>query len=138
MRERLKRMLVGVVAVLGMMVPAAVASGPVMAGSLTTFGDTIDTNLFGPVDTDKDMDDPENGIMKILSLIVTVLLYGIGAAAVVGVVIAGILYLTARDNEAQVQRSKKLLFEIVLGLIAWAMLWTVLRWLIPSFTGFGD
>lgn len=73
--------------------------------------------------------------MKLLSLVVTVLLYGIGAAAVIGVVIAGILYLTARDNEAQMAKAKTRLVEVAIGLIAWALLFTLLQWLIPNFTG---
>lgn len=126
MRERAKKFAISVMVALGMLVPAmpVVASVPVMA-------DTVDTNLFGPVDTD----DKGSGIMRLLSLVVTVLLYGIGAAAVIGVVIAGILYLTARDNEAQMAKAKTRLVEVVIGLIAWALLFTLLQWLIPNFTG---
>lgn len=76
---------------------------------------------------------PDNGIEGLLLLIVKILLYGLGAAAVVGVVVAGIMYLTARDNEAQVAKAKTRLVEVVIGLVAWAMLWTVLNWLIPGF-----
>lgn len=72
-------------------------------------------------------------IQKLLILVVKILFYGLGAAAVVGVVIAGILYLTARDNEAQVTKAKTRLFEIVIGLVAWALMYTVLHFLIPGF-----
>lgn len=77
----------------------------------------------------------ENGIKQLLILIVNVLFYGLGAAAVVGVVIAGITYLTARDNEQQVAKAKRRLIEIVIGLVAWAVMWGVLNWLIPGFKG---
>lgn len=73
------------------------------------------------------------GIMGLLQLIVKILFYGLGAAAVVGVVVAGIMYLTARDNEAQVTKAKTRLLEIVIGLVAWALMWTVLHFLIPGF-----
>lgn len=69
----------------------------------------------------------------ILKWIVNFLLYGLGAVAVIGVVIAGIMYLTARDNEQQVAKAKKRLLEISIGLVAWAMLFTLLQWLIPGF-----
>lgn len=72
-------------------------------------------------------------IQSLLILIVKILFYGLGAAAVVGVVVAGILYLTARDNENQVTKAKTRLFEIVIGLVAWALMWTVLHFLIPGF-----
>ena len=134
MLGRLKKLVIAAVMAVGVLAPvtSVVVSEPVMAV------DCVDTNLFGKCDEGGGVqtDDEGGGIMRLLNLIVKVLLYGIGAAAVIGVVIAGIMYLTARDNEAQVEKSKKFLFEIVLGLLAWAMLWTVLNWLIPSFTGF--
>ncbi len=134
MQKKFKQFVTSVMVALGMLMPVmpAVVSAPVMAaGAETGFAETVQTNLFGPVDTDAD----GSGIKRLLSLIVTVLLYGIGAAAVVGVVWAGILYLTARDNEAQAAKAKTRLVEVAIGLIAWAMLFTLLQWLIPNFTG---
>lgn len=76
---------------------------------------------------------PDNfGIEDILKLILSILVYGLGAAAVLGVVIAGIQYMTARDDVAQVAKAKKRLIEIVIGLVAWALMFTVLNWLIPG------
>ena len=76
---------------------------------------------------------PSNwGIDDILRFIVNVLMYGLGAAAVIGTVIAGIQYLTARDSEQQVAAAKKRLLNVVIGLVAWAMLFTLLNWLIPG------
>lgn len=75
-----------------------------------------------------------NDIEGLLKLIVNILLYGLGAAAVVGTVIAGIMYLTARDSEQQVAKAKMRLFEISLGLLVWAMLFAALNWLIPGFS----
>ena len=72
-------------------------------------------------------------IGELLHLIANIMLYGLGAAAVIGVIIAGIMYLTAKDNEQQVAKAKKRLFDVVVGLVAWAALWTVLNWLIPDF-----
>ncbi len=125
MLGRLKKLVIAVVMAVGVLVPvtSVVVSEPVMA-------DCVQTNLFGCVEVDEE----GSGIKQLLSLIVTVLLYGIGAAAVVGVVWAGILYLTARDNEAQVAKAKTRLIEVAIGLIAWAMLFTILQWLIPNFT----
>ena len=72
-------------------------------------------------------------IGDILKLILNVLIYGMGAAATIGVIIAGIQYLTARDNEAQVAAAKRRLIEVVIGLIAWAAMYTLFRILIPNF-----
>ncbi len=72
------------------------------------------------------------GVEGILKLILNILVYGLGVAAVLGVIIAGILYMTARDSEAQVAAAKKRLYEIVIGLIAWAVMFVILNWLIPG------
>lgn len=74
-----------------------------------------------------------DGIKNLLLLITRILFYGLGAAAVIGVVVAGIMYLTARDNEQQVTKAKQRLFNVAIGLVAWALMWTVLHWLIPGF-----
>lgn len=71
----------------------------------------------------------------LLALIAKILFYGLGVAATLGVIIAGIMYLTARDNEQQVTRAKQRLFDVVIGLVAWALMWTILHWLIPGFDG---
>lgn len=73
-----------------------------------------------------------NSIDGILKLVLNILVYGVGVAAVIGVVIAGIMYLTARDSEAQVATAKKRLYEVVLGLILWVAMWSLLQWLIPG------
>lgn len=73
-------------------------------------------------------------IKGLLILILSILVYGLGAAAVIGVIWAGVLYLTARDNEQQVAKAKTRLFEVVIGVVAWAVLFSVLNWLIPNFT----
>lgn len=129
MQKKLKRFVASVMVALGMLIPVMpVVSVPVMATGVAEVT-AVQTNLFNDVPEDG------SGIMQLLNLVVKVLLYGIGAAAVIGVVWAGILYLTARDNEAQVAKAKTRLLEVSIGLIAWAMLFTILQWLIPTFTG---
>ncbi len=71
-------------------------------------------------------------VLELILLILKILVYGLGVAATIGVVIAGIQYMTARDNESQVAESKKRLFNIVIGLASWAIMWTVMNWLIPG------
>lgn len=74
----------------------------------------------------------EGGIEKILQFVLKFVVYGLGAAAVLGVTIAGVMYMTARDSEAQVAKAKKRLYEVVIGLVAWALMYAVLNWLIPG------
>ncbi len=71
-------------------------------------------------------------VEDVLKLVLNIVVYGLGAAAVIGVVVAGIMYMTARDNEAQVTKAKTRLFEVVVGLVAWALMYAVLNWLLPG------
>lgn len=76
----------------------------------------------------------ENGgnIFNILNIILTVLTYGVGIAGTLGIVISGIQYLTARDNEQQMVKAKSRLINIIIGLAAYAFMWAFLQWLIPG------
>ena len=106
--------------------------GTVIAASLITalvpvgvFADAADRNVLTGV----------NSIDDLLNLIVDILVYGLGAAATIGVVIAGILYLTARDNPQQAAKAKTRLIEIAIGLGAWAAMYALLRFLLPGYNG---
>lgn len=68
----------------------------------------------------------------LLMLVLNVLVYGLGVAAVLGTIIAGVLYMTARDSEQQVMVAKRRLYEIIVGLVAWALMYGLLNWLIPG------
>lgn len=88
----------------------------------------VETNLFGCVD-------PENGIMFILRIVYTVLTFGVIIAGTVGIVIAGIQYSTAKDNEQQMAKAKMRIVQIVIGMAIWAFLFVLLRFILPGFTG---
>lgn len=77
-------------------------------------------------------DNKGGGIFGILLIVLNVLTFGIGIAGTLGIVIAGVMYLTARDNEAQMVKAKNMLLNVVIGLVAYALLWAFLQWLIPG------
>ena len=86
-------------------------------------------------------DCPKTAILKITSGcndgsamfdILGMVLSGVGAAAIIGVLITGYQYITARDNSAQVMKAKNRLFQIVIGLVVWVMIWGILQFLLPG------
>lgn len=139
MRRILTKVMMALLAVssaTGMMIPAtdvaALDSAEVIA---------VKTNIFGEVDTGDgsggtDVEAAKEAIMHILKIIVSVLIYGLGVVAVAGVVVCGVLYMTARDNEAQVAMAKRRLLDVVIGLIAWALMFALLNWLLPGGVNF--
>ena len=88
----------------------------------------VDTSLFGCVDGSDG-----NGIFFVLNIILTVMTFGVGILGTLGIVIAGIQYASAKDNEQQMAKAKTRIFQIVIGMAIWATLFVALRWLIPGF-----
>ena len=75
----------------------------------------------------------ENGIFCILNLVVNIMTIGIGVLGVLGITIVGIQYLTAGGNEEQTRKAKRRMYEIVIGLVAYVLVYALLYWLIPNF-----
>ena len=93
-------------------------------------GNTVQTTFFGEV-TD---DGKGCGVFMILNVVIEVLSIGVGILGVVGIMVTGIQYLTAKDSEEQVRKAKRRLFEIIIGLVAYAVLYAALQWLLPGGT----
>ena len=80
-----------------------------------------------------DAPDGKEGIEAVLRTTVDIMTAGIAVLAVIGIVISGIQYLTASGNEEQLKKSKRRIFEIVIGLVAYVLIYALLRWLLPTF-----
>ena len=64
----------------------------------------------------------ENSVTNIIKAVIAIMSGGIGVLAILGLVICGFIWMTARDNEAQVTMAKKRMLDIVIGLGIWALL----------------
>lgn len=73
------------------------------------------------------------GIKCVISLVIDIFSVGIGVLGVLGITIVGIQYLTSGGNEAQMTKAKRRLFEIVIGLVAYVLIYAFLKWISPSF-----
>ena len=89
---------------------------------------SVDTNFFGHIQDDN----KGCGVFMILNYIIDILTFGIAVAATIGVVLSGITYLTAKDNEQQTTKAKRRIYEIVIGLVAYAALYAALKFLLPG------
>ena len=97
--------------------------------SASTYNGIVRTNFFGTI-----QDDGEGcGVYTVLDLIMTILTIGIGIAATIGITVSGITYLTAGSNLAKTTKAKRRIYEIVIGLIAYVVLWAFLVFLLPEF-----
>lgn len=88
----------------------------------------FDTLMFGKV-----CDDCHGqAIFKLIATGIQVLTAGIFVLATIGFIWAGVLYLTARDDEAQVAKAKKRMFEVVIGLVIYSFMFIIGNLLIPG------
>ena len=88
----------------------------------------IETLLFGKV-----CDACDGGaLLKLVAFFIKVLSAGIIVLATIGVIVCGVMILTARDNASQAAKAKKRLLDIVIGLIAYALMFTVINFIIPG------
>lgn len=76
------------------------------------------------------------GIIHILQLVVEIMTIGIGILGVLGITIVGIQYLTAGGSEEKTRKAKRRMFEIVIGLVAYVLIYALMQWLIPDFHPF--
>lgn len=72
------------------------------------------------------------GIWHILLLTIDIMSIGIGIIALIGILIFGIQYLTAAGDLNKTTKAKRRLYEIVIGLVAWVVLYSLCEWLMPG------
>ena len=98
---------------------------------LAAEGDCIRTSVLG---TDGCVENEENGgaMFGVLSLVLQILTFGIGIVGTFAIVISGIQYMTAKDNAGQMAAAKTRLIATAVGLIAYALLWAFLQWVLPG------
>lgn len=72
------------------------------------------------------------GVWHTFLLIVEILSIGIGILGFIGILIFGIQYLTAKGNVEQTAKAKKRLFQIILGLGAYAVMFAFIVWIMPG------
>ena len=129
----MKKLLIGIFAVLlgGMMVTT-----PVMADKCTCSDGKqgVQTSILrGGCSCD---DGKGSEIKYILELVVSIMTIGVGILGVLGITIVGVQYLTAGGSEEKTRKAKRRMFEIILGLMVYVLLFALLSWLIPDFKAF--
>ena len=70
--------------------------------------------------------------MHILNTVIDIMTIGIGILGVIGISVVGIQYLTAGGSEEKTRKAKRRMFEIVIGLVAYVILYAVVKWLMPT------
>ncbi|MBQ3474351.1 hypothetical protein IJH24_02925 [Candidatus Saccharibacteria bacterium] len=81
----------------------------------------------------KGNDGKGSGIACIFNLVVDILTVGVGVLGVIGISVVGVQYLTAGGSEEKTRKAKRRMFEIVIGLVAYAVIYVLLKFLLPNY-----
>lgn len=76
--------------------------------------------------------DAKEGIFSVLGMVLNIFTLGIGAAATVGFIWCGYLYMTSKNEPAVIMKVKTRIFHIVIGLVIYAMFWGIASFLLPG------
>ncbi len=95
---------------------------------LTKNTSAIQTNIFGEVKEDG----TGCSVYNILVEIINVFTIGVGVIATIGIIAVGFMYMTARDNDAQVAKAKKLFSNVVIGIITYVLFYFVIGLFLPG------
>lgn len=106
--------------------PASAACGGAQTSIINCGEDNTDKDGDGKVDYN------ETGVWAILVIAIKILTAGVGVLALAGIVYGAILYTSAGGNAEQVKKAYGIFTNVVIGVIAFAGMWTLLNFLIPG------
>ena len=72
------------------------------------------------------------GVWGVLLLAINILTGLVGLAAVIGVVYGAILYTSAGGNQEQVKKAMGIITNVVIGVITYALMYSISNFLIPG------
>ena len=78
-----------------------------------------------------DAEDGE-GIMQTIRWVTNIVVGILGVAATIGIIYCGVLWMTARDDAAQVAKARKRIIEIAIGLAALALIEILVTFIVPG------
>ena len=74
-------------------------------------------------------------VLGIIVLLINLLAAGVGVLSVIMLVSAGIQYSASADNPQAVQAAKQRIYNVIIGLVTFFLLYGFLQWLIPGGVG---
>ncbi|MBC7564977.1 hypothetical protein H7100_01965 [Candidatus Saccharibacteria bacterium] len=80
----------------------------------------------------KDAAVEQTGVWGLLLLTINILTAGVGIAAIGGIIYGAILYTSAGGSPEQVKKAMGIITNVVIGIVAYALMYGVLNFLIPG------
>ncbi|MBR6505421.1 hypothetical protein IKT18_01075 [Candidatus Saccharibacteria bacterium] len=135
MKKILYSLIIGIVGLVGLLTP--ISAAPAYADGDSGSTSSGDNDCYEGAILHVCDDGEGSGVMQVLNIVVNIFTVAIGILAAVGIAITGTQYLTAGPNEEKTRKAKRRLVEIVIGVAAYVLIYSLLVWLLPGFNGFG-
>lgn len=132
-KQKVKTLLLGLTIMVGFAVVFGVAPQVGAADNVGNNGCEADTVIIKCDNVNVEEDGIENtGVWSVLLTAINLLTGGIGIVAVAGVVYASIMYASAGGNPEQTKKAMGIITNIVIGVLAYALMFAALNFLIPG------
>lgn len=92
----------------------------------------VATSIINCKEDGKDGDVNNSGVFGILKLVINIMTAGVGILAVGGIVYGSILYTSAGNSSEQTKKAMAIITNVVIGLIAYALMYAITNFLIPG------
>ena len=93
----------------------------------STYDGKVETTFFGTVQDSKGC-----GVYTTLNFVLDLLSVGVGIVAVIGISFVGVKYLTAHGDTDQTRRARKRIFQIIIGVAIYAVIYSLANWLLAG------
>ena len=106
---------------------------PLSASAAKNKGCEADTAIIECKNVNTDLEGVQNsGVWSLLLTAINILTAGVGIAAIGGIIYGAILYTSAGGSPEQVKKAMGIITNVVIGVVAYAMMFAGLNFLIPG------
>jgi hypothetical protein len=74
----------------------------------------------------------QSGLWSLLLTAINILTAGVGIVAIGGIIYASVLYTSAGGSQEQVKKAMGIIRNVVIGIVAYALMYSALNFLIPG------
>lgn len=92
----------------------------------------VATSIIGCTQTGSKSDVQQTGLWGVLLIAINILSAGVGVLAVAGIVYGAIMYTSAGGSAEQTKKAIGIITNVVIGVVAYALMYAVLNFLVPG------
>jgi hypothetical protein len=118
------------IAVAGLLLAATIFAGVFVSSADALTCGVLPTSICDAADKGGNV--KGTGTWLLLKLGVQIMTAGVAILAIIGIIYAAVLYTSAGPNQEQVKKAKDMLRNVVIGIIAFALMAALLQWLVPG------